>query len=140
MIDEIQLEKQNAYHTAHSFKGVELQPFSEGRRMVAMSIGVLRQREDDGDDVATKNKFTLADIHAIIFICLTEDRKVLRSAHRDPDAFWGKIMDWADANITEADYAEEAEVATNVLTSAFATQVEPVPDTDGPLAPDSGKN
>ena len=49
-------------------------------------------------------------------------------------------MDWADANITPADYEEESKVATDLLTAAFANQVEPVPEDNGPLSPNAGKN
>lgn len=156
-MDEIQLEKQAAYHGYFEFKGQELQPFSEGRRMVASAIGVRMggvPKEDDGDgdgtteaqpDESKKRRYapTQADVFAIIFICLTNDKKILRSAHRDPDGFWGLVMDWADANVTPANYEEAGTVAAKLLMAAFANQVEPVPEeTDGtaPKDPNAGKN
>ena len=109
----------NEFHKTFEFKGKDLQPFSEGRRAVAMSIGVRM-----GGDPAP----SLMDVHALLFILLCSDKKVLAKAHRDPDTFWGKIIDWADATITPADYEEEARIVKEVIENAFSTRAVPLDD------------
>jgi hypothetical protein len=105
-----------AFNAEFEFKGKELQPFSEGRRSVAFSIGV-RMGGDPGP--------TITDMHAIIFICLT-DKKELSKAHRNPDAFWEKVLDWADANVTPQDYETEGNLVAKILKAAFTTRVKEI--------------
>lgn len=133
-MDEIALEKSAAFYATFEFKGRELEPFSEGRRAVAASIGVRFNSGDDSDSGPRKFETCITDIHAIIFICQC-DKKTLSRAHRDPDGFWAKVLEWADENITPADYQAEADVASRILQAAFSTQVEGVRDETSPAGP-----
>jgi hypothetical protein len=103
----------DAFNSSFEFKGQELKPFSEGRRSVAFSIGV-RVGGDPGP--------TVADLHALMYICICP-KSELAKAHRNPDWFWGKVLDWADANITPEDYEEEGRIVRRMLEAAFATRV-----------------
>ncbi len=111
-----ELTPDQAFESEFDFKGKELKPFSEGRRSVAFSIGV-RMGGDPGP--------TVTDMHALIFICLC-DKTELAKAHRNPDAFWGKVLEWADANVTPADYEAEGRIVKRMLEAAFATRVQEV--------------
>ena len=109
----------DAFEAEFEFKGKTLHPFSQGRMRTAFSIGV-RMGGESGNP-------TLSDIHAILFICLSEP-KFLSKSHRDPDGFWQKLDEWVDENITASDYDEEAKLVKAILEAAFQTKAEPVTD------------
>lgn len=108
------------FYKTFEWKGKQLQPFSEARRAVAMSIGVRM-----GGDPAP----SILDIHALIYILLCEKKDLVR-AHRDPDAFMAKVLDWADANITPADYEAEASLVRDCIANAFSTRATSIDDGD----------
>jgi hypothetical protein len=109
------------FHKSFEWKGEELQPFSEARRAVASSAGVRMF----GDAPPS-----LLDMHILLYI-LIAPRKELAKAHRNPDAFIEKVMEWADKNITPADYEEEAAMIKGVLENAFSTQATVIDNGSG---------
>lgn len=116
--EKIEITPQEAMDFTAEFKGQELAPFGEGRRSVAFSIGVRMSAEP---------KPTVTDMHAIIFICLAS-KSDLAKAHRNPDGFWEKILVWADANVSPADYENEGFIVRKILEAAYATKVEEIRD------------
>jgi hypothetical protein len=106
------------FYQTYEWKGTELQPFSEARRSVAMSVGVRL-----GGDLPP----SILDIHILLYILLS-DKKELVKAHRNPDAFISSVLDWADKNITPADYEEEAKVVGEVIRNSNITAATIVED------------
>lgn len=104
--------------TTFTFKGIELRPFSEGRRSVAMALGL---------HCFQGKKPTLMDMHLIIYVCLSDPQK-LAKAYREPDQFIVEAMDWVDKNITPADYEAEANVVKEMMTLIDQARVVPKRD------------
>jgi hypothetical protein len=123
MIDALDQEitPAEAYESEFEFKGQELKPFTEGRRSVAYSIGVRM-----GGDPAP----TVTDMHALLYICICNPKE-LSKAHRNPDAFFGKILEWVDKNITPDDYEEEGRIVKRMLDAANATKVREIIEPGG---------
>ncbi len=111
-----ELDQQEQFYKTFEWKGRELYPFSEGRKAIAMSIGV---RMGGGEAPC------LTDIHAILFICLS-DFKTLAPGHRNPDALMEKVLEWADGEIKPEDYADEADLAKRILENAFSSRASAV--------------
>lgn len=104
-------EMERAFYEKHVFKGKELEPFSQGRKDVLLSVGVN----------FAGGKITIMDMHTIMFTLWT-DRKTLATAHRDPEAYAEKVLAWVDEIITEDDYAEEGRIIKEILEASGKTK------------------
>ena len=110
-------EMERAFYETHTFKGKQLEPFTQGRKDVLLSVGVN----------FAGGKITIMDMHIIMFTLVT-DRKTLATAHRDPEAYAEKVLAWVDENITEEDYEEEGRVIKAVLEASGKTKATAIED------------
>lgn len=103
------------FYKEFEFKGIKLQPMSEGRRALMLSI------------MAEDSIGKIIRMHCAIY-CLICDVVTARNGFRNINKFVDSAMEWADKNITEADYKEEGELIQKINDHADTTRAEPVED------------
>ena len=114
------------FHRQFEWKGKTLYPFSEGRKAIAQALCPCMRGGGEA---------SIVDAHILLFIGL-HGYKVLVVGQINPAALVERIMEWVDANITQADYQAEAELVKSIIDHAFATKAAAVSDPGAePTAP-----
>jgi hypothetical protein len=129
-------QAQEAFYAANEFKGIELKPFSEGRRAAAQALGV---KILSGVQMPENGLYegALWDCHIIIWLCMSEAKEIILS-HRNPEKVMEKVMRWADENILPSDYSEELQIVGKILSETFKTKV--IAERDSAMAPEPPGN
>jgi len=105
----------DSFHQTFEFKGVTLQPFSEGRRALILSI----MGEDDYPKIIR--------LHAAMFAMICE-KHVLKSAFCRMGVFIENAMEWAEKNIDQNDYEQEGQIISDLMNHSSKSKVEVVED------------
>jgi hypothetical protein len=108
-------EREAAFYQTFEFKGTPLQPMTQGRKTLLMSIF-----SDDKIPQVVK-------IHAAVYTMICAD-SVLKRAFRDIGKFVDGAMEWADKTITEDDYEAESQLIVQVMENIRKTRAQAIPD------------
>jgi len=103
------------------WKGKALHPFSEGRRSLALSIGVRIFNPKVTEE--QRNEGLLMDCHAILYLC-AHSFETISIGHRQPDRIWSNIMEWSEQNVKQKDYQAEIELVGEILKDAFSERAQ----------------
>jgi hypothetical protein len=114
------------FHRQFEWKGKTLYPFSEGRKAITQAVCPCMKGGGEA---------SIVDAHILLFIGL-HGYKVLSVGQIRPADLIERVLEWADSNITPADYEAEAVLVKEIIDHAFATKATTVADPGAePTAP-----
>jgi hypothetical protein len=105
----------------NKWKSFELFPFSEGRRALAMSLGV-RMFSPTATDEQKAAGVVMDTLMLLYLVCHSHEK--LAHGHRNPDNLWMSAMTWAETNFTMEDYQDGVNLVSGILREAFAPRVK----------------